>query len=137
MADPRVTRRELLAAAAAAGVACAWPWDEAEAQGFLANLAPEEPVEATLKRLEEAGFSTWRDTEKLRAGDDWRAEIDQAIISASALVAVMTPAAAASPPGTPPRPAKVKLFSVHHPVKGVNGDKLFAPVGWRSCPTWC
>src|SRR5256885_12820930 len=51
MADPRVTRRELLAAAAAAGVACAWPWDEAEAQGFLANLAPEEPVEATLKRL--------------------------------------------------------------------------------------
>src|SRR6266700_3100229 len=51
MADPRVTRRELLAAAAAAGAACAWPWDEAEAQGFLANLSPEEPVEATLKRL--------------------------------------------------------------------------------------
>jgi sulfur-oxidizing protein SoxY len=51
MADPRVTRRELLAAAAAAGMACAWPWNESEAQGFLANLAPEEPVEATLKRL--------------------------------------------------------------------------------------
>jgi sulfur-oxidizing protein SoxY len=50
MADPRLTRRELLAAAA--GMACAgWPRDEAEAQGFLANLAPEEPVEATLKRL--------------------------------------------------------------------------------------
>jgi sulfur-oxidizing protein SoxY len=50
MGDPRLTRRELLAAAA--GMACAgWPRDESEAQGFLANLAPEEPVETTLKRL--------------------------------------------------------------------------------------
>jgi len=50
MGDPRLTRRELLAAAA--GMACAgWPRDESEAQGFLANLAPEEPVEVTLKRL--------------------------------------------------------------------------------------
>jgi predicted secreted protein len=51
MADHRLTRRELLAAAAAAGMACAWTRHEAEAQGFLANLAPEEPVEATIKRL--------------------------------------------------------------------------------------
>ena len=51
MALPRVTRRKLLAAAAAAGVACAFPRHESDAQGFLANLAPEEAVEATLKRL--------------------------------------------------------------------------------------
>jgi sulfur-oxidizing protein SoxY len=51
MADSRLTRRRLLSAAAAAGVACAWPRSEPEAQGFLANLAPEEPVEATLKRI--------------------------------------------------------------------------------------
>src|SRR5262249_32424388 len=51
MAPRRLTRRKLLAAAAAAGVACAWPSRESEAQGFLANLAPEEPVETTLKRL--------------------------------------------------------------------------------------
>ena len=41
----------LAAAAAVAGMACAWTRHEAEAQGFLANLAPEEPVEATIKRL--------------------------------------------------------------------------------------
>jgi len=51
MADHRWTRRELLAAAAAAGMACAWTRHGAEAQGFLANLAPEERVEATIKRL--------------------------------------------------------------------------------------
>jgi len=49
MADHRLTRRELLAAAT--GMACAWTRHEAKAQGFLANLAPEEPVEATIKRL--------------------------------------------------------------------------------------
>ncbi|HEV8533255.1 MAG TPA: thiosulfate oxidation carrier protein SoxY [Methylomirabilota bacterium] len=51
MTDRRLTRRELLATAAAAGMACAWMRHEADAQGFLANLAPEESVEATIKRL--------------------------------------------------------------------------------------
>jgi sulfur-oxidizing protein SoxY len=41
----------VLKAAAAAGIAAAWPHDPAHAQGFLANLAPEEPVEKTIQRL--------------------------------------------------------------------------------------
>ena len=41
----------MLKSAAAAGVAAAWPQASARAQGFLANLAPEEPVERTMQRL--------------------------------------------------------------------------------------
>ena len=41
----------MLKAAAAAGIAVAWPHASARAQGFLANLAPEEPVEKTMQRL--------------------------------------------------------------------------------------
>ena len=41
----------MLKAAAAAGIAAAWPDYPARAQGFLANLAPEEPVEKTMQRL--------------------------------------------------------------------------------------
>jgi predicted secreted protein len=37
--------------AAAAALATAWPHAKARAQGFLANLAPEEPIEKTLQRL--------------------------------------------------------------------------------------
>ena len=47
----RLTRRQVLRAAAAAGIAAAWPQHPARAQGFLANLAPEEPVEKTIQRL--------------------------------------------------------------------------------------
>lgn len=41
----------MLKVAAAAGAAAAWPQGSARAQGFLANLAPEEPVERTIQRL--------------------------------------------------------------------------------------
>lgn len=51
MARHGVTRREVFRAAAAAAVAAVWPHGRARAQGFLANLAPEEPVEKTLQRL--------------------------------------------------------------------------------------
>jgi len=51
MAERGLSRRAVLKAAAAAGVATAWPRDPARAQGFLANLAPEEPVEKTMQRL--------------------------------------------------------------------------------------
>ena len=50
-AEQGLTRRQVLKAAAAAGVAAAWPRGSARAQGFLANLAPEEPVEKTMQRL--------------------------------------------------------------------------------------
>ena len=43
--------------------------------------------------LEKAGFSTWVDHDRLYGGDDWRAEIDQAIRDASVLIVVMTPEA--------------------------------------------
>jgi sulfur-oxidizing protein SoxY len=51
MALQGVTRREVFRGAAAAAVAAAWPHGRARAPGFLANLAPEEPVEKTLQRL--------------------------------------------------------------------------------------
>jgi hypothetical protein len=45
------------------------------------------------EKIKEAGFEPWIDTAGLRAGEDWRAEIDQAIEEASALIVVMTPKA--------------------------------------------
>jgi sulfur-oxidizing protein SoxY len=51
MALRGLTRREVFSGAAAAAAAAAWPDGQARAQGFLANLAPEEPVEKTLQRL--------------------------------------------------------------------------------------
>ena len=47
----RLTRRQLLEAGVAAGIAAVWPRQPARAQGFLADLAPEEPVEQTMQRL--------------------------------------------------------------------------------------
>ena len=41
----------MLKAAAAAGAAAAWSQRPVRAEGFLANLAPEEPVEKTMQRL--------------------------------------------------------------------------------------
>ncbi len=52
--DPRLTRRDVLRRVAAAGVAAILPAlgpEAARAQGTLANLGPEEAVDATLKRL--------------------------------------------------------------------------------------
>src|SRR6266540_7283872 len=51
MAIGHMTRRQVLASAAAAGLCAAWPQGQARAQGHLANLAPEEPVEQTMQRL--------------------------------------------------------------------------------------
>jgi hypothetical protein len=45
------------------------------------------------EKIKEAGFEPWIDIAGLRAGEDWRAEIDQAIKEASALIVVMTPKA--------------------------------------------
>jgi HEAT repeat protein len=46
--------------------------------------------------IEKAGFGVWIDTERLRAGDDWRQGIDEAIKGAFALIAVMSPEAFSS-----------------------------------------
>jgi len=45
------------------------------------------------EKIKEAGFEPWIDIAGLRAGEDWRAEIDQAIKEALALIVVMTPKA--------------------------------------------
>jgi HEAT repeat protein len=45
------------------------------------------------EKIKKAGFEPWIDIAGLRAGKDWRAEIDQAIKGASALIVVMTPRA--------------------------------------------
>jgi hypothetical protein len=44
-------------------------------------------------KLEQAGFEVWLDEERLRAGEDWREEIDAALINASCLVLILSPAA--------------------------------------------
>jgi HEAT repeat protein len=46
--------------------------------------------------IEKAGLQVWVDAERLRAGEDWRQGIDEAIKGATALVAVMSPEAFAS-----------------------------------------
>jgi sulfur-oxidizing protein SoxY len=51
MPERNLTRREVLTAVAAAGMASAWLPRAAVAQGSLANLAPEEPIDKTLQRL--------------------------------------------------------------------------------------
>ena len=48
---PGLTRRDLLRAAAAAGLTPHWFPRHAAAQGSLANLPPEEPVDKTMQRL--------------------------------------------------------------------------------------
>lgn len=53
-------------------------------------------VGAMMLQLERAGIHGWIDSEHLRAGDDWRQGIDDAIRNSSALIVVMTPAAKAS-----------------------------------------
>lgn len=42
-------------------------------------------------RLEKSGFEAWIDVDRLHVGVDWRAEIDEAIRNASALIVVVTP----------------------------------------------
>ena len=51
MGEPVLTRREALKAIAVAGIASAVAAPGADAQGFLATLAPEEPVDRTMQRL--------------------------------------------------------------------------------------
>jgi sulfur-oxidizing protein SoxY len=51
MPDVGLTRREVLTAVAAAGMASAWFPRATAAQGSLAHLAPEEPVDKTMQRL--------------------------------------------------------------------------------------
>jgi sulfur-oxidizing protein SoxY len=51
MGESVLTRREALKALAVAGIASAAAAPDADAQGFLATLAPEEPVDKTMQRL--------------------------------------------------------------------------------------
>ena len=46
--------------------------------------------------MKEAGFPTWIDNDQLKAGTDWREEIDHAIKEAFALIVIMSPAAQVS-----------------------------------------
>lgn len=64
---------------------------------FISYCHADSDFAAMLKlELEKAAFNVWMDTERLRAGDDWREAIDDGIRSAFALVVVMSPAAKAS-----------------------------------------
>lgn len=46
--------------------------------------------------IEKASFDTWMDKNRLRPGQDWSVEIDEAIINAHALIVIMSPEAKAS-----------------------------------------
>jgi hypothetical protein len=46
-----------------------------------------------ITQLKEAGITHWRDSDNIRAGDDWRQAIDVAIRESFALVVIMSPAA--------------------------------------------
>jgi HEAT repeat protein len=46
--------------------------------------------------LEKAGFDTWMDKNRLRPGQDWSVEIDEAITNSHALIVIMSPEAKAS-----------------------------------------
>ncbi len=48
------------------------------------------------KHFAEGGIDVWIDRDQLRAGDDWREGIDQAIREALAVVVVLTPGATQS-----------------------------------------
>src|SRR5712692_3900742 len=50
-------------------------------------------AENLIYKLHDAGLTTWRDVDKLRAGEIWRVEIDQAIKDAFAMIVIMTPEA--------------------------------------------
>ncbi len=42
-------------------------------------------------KIEERGYTAWVDTERLRAGKDWRSEIDEGIRGCCALIVIMSP----------------------------------------------
>jgi hypothetical protein len=50
-------------------------------------------AEIVSARIANAGFSSWMDLVGIRAGEDWRQEIDQAIRDSLALILIVTPAA--------------------------------------------
>jgi HEAT repeat protein len=53
-------------------------------------------AEALINRIKKEGLETWVDNDQLYAGEDWRAEIDQAIVNSFAFIVIMTPEAKAS-----------------------------------------
>lgn len=48
------------------------------------------------RQLEDAGFQVWADNERLRAGDQWREAIDQALKDAFVVIVILTPSAKTS-----------------------------------------
>src|SRR6059036_818202 len=53
-------------------------------------------AQVLIYKIQEAGFETWVDSDRLHAGEDWRAEIDSAMKNAFALIVIMTSEAKAS-----------------------------------------
>lgn len=53
-------------------------------------------AEMLMRQLQVAGFTVWLDTEHLRAGENWREAINQAIVEAFALVLIISPEARSS-----------------------------------------
>jgi HEAT repeat protein len=49
-----------------------------------------------MMHLEKAGFDTWLDKDRLRPGSDWSEEIDRGILTASAVILVMSPSSRTS-----------------------------------------
>jgi HEAT repeat protein len=59
---------------------------------FVAYKHEEKPfVDALIRQVQEAGFQVWVDMEQLRAGENWREEINIAIKDSFAVIVIITP----------------------------------------------
>lgn len=68
--------------------------DENRIRVFISHENDDGDFAEVLKlKLEKMGIDAWTDVDRLRVGDDWRQEIDDAIRKSSAVIAVMTPRA--------------------------------------------
>jgi HEAT repeat protein len=62
------------------------------AQIFISYAREDHEFVDELKtKLTDQGYETWIDSESIRAGKDWRAEIDKGIFESSIVVVIMTP----------------------------------------------
>lgn len=60
------------------------------------NDSDKDFIDMLIRKIKDAGFATWIDSDNLRAGEDWRKGIDEGIKTALILVVIMTPEARAS-----------------------------------------
>jgi hypothetical protein len=110
---------------------------------YKRNTANKRFVNKMTEYLEEAGFDVWIDTEELRAGQDWRDAIDQAIRDALAVIVILTPEAVKSQYvtyewafafgiGTDVIPVMYKTTDLHPRLAGRHYLDFTGPHPWKN-----